>query len=46
MLLDERALVRSFERSEEHVGHRLRISPYRRGGQMTLTQAVYDLRPA
>lgn len=37
---------RAFERSEEHVGHRRRLNPFRRGGQMTLTQAVHELRPA
>ncbi|WP_406379451.1 antibiotic biosynthesis monooxygenase family protein [Streptomyces sp. NBC_01618] len=37
---------RDFERSEAHVGHRRRISPFRRTGQMILTQAVFDLRPA
>ncbi|MCM2423345.1 MULTISPECIES: antibiotic biosynthesis monooxygenase family protein [unclassified Streptomyces] len=34
---------REFERSEAHVEHRRRLKPFRTGGQMILTQIVYDL---
>ncbi|MCZ4097832.1 MULTISPECIES: antibiotic biosynthesis monooxygenase family protein [Streptomyces] len=34
---------RAFERSEAHVEHRRRLKPFRVGGQMILSQIVYDL---
>lgn len=36
---------RSFELSEAHVENRRRLAPYRRGGEMILTQTVYELPP-
>ncbi|MCQ4084227.1 antibiotic biosynthesis monooxygenase [Streptomyces sp. RB6PN25] len=37
---------RRFERSELHVQHRRRLAPYRTGGEMAVTEVVYDLRGA
>ncbi|MFE3140606.1 antibiotic biosynthesis monooxygenase family protein [Streptomyces scopuliridis] len=34
---------RAFERSQAHIGHRLRIGPFRRRGEMVLTQGVFEL---
>jgi heme oxygenase (mycobilin-producing) len=34
---------RQFERSDEHLGHRQKLHPYRSGGSMTTMHVVYDL---
>lgn len=42
----DEAAFRRFERSEIHVQHRRRLAPYRTGGDMAVTEVVYDLRGA
>lgn len=41
---DERAF-RDFEVSERHTRHRQRLRPYRRGGDMAVTEVVHRLEP-
>ncbi|MBO8198092.1 NAD-binding protein [Streptomyces smyrnaeus] len=37
---------RTFELSEAHVENRRRLQPFRRGGEMVVTETVHDLPPA
>ncbi|MEU6846118.1 antibiotic biosynthesis monooxygenase family protein [Streptomyces sp. NPDC046716] len=37
---------RAFESSPQHVLHRMRLKPYRRGGAMYVTEVVRHLEPA
>jgi heme-degrading monooxygenase HmoA len=39
----DEARFREFERSEEHVGHRQKLHPYRLHGTMTTLHVVFDL---
>lgn len=34
---------RTFERSDEHLGHRTKLHPYRNGGSMDTMQVVYHM---